>query len=340
MATIYYLVPDLYQRDLSVKNTIKALLKGSFLKHVKAKWFPTHKPVGGIKVIYQHCILLKELGYEVYPLIIGRYEGNFFGFNIELKYLKDVGYKLLPDDVVVCPEFNPYLGLRFICGSRVLLNQSQSWLYLDQRLDLQDKGKNYIQLGYDHIMNCSQHLAELMKQHMNVDSFSVINGIDSTIFKPKQEMRVAQRVLAFSRKHPLLIDEIRMECKRLKLNYDFRVVDGLAEEQVIAEYQQADIFLATGFPEGFGLPPLEAMSCGCVVIGFTGGGASEFMVHNETALVADDGDCKAVVNHLKFLESEHNGFKETIRKNGINMASKYQLDNTKELLHQFYQNIV
>jgi glycosyltransferase involved in cell wall biosynthesis len=36
------------------------------------------------------------------------------------------------------------------------------------------------------------------------------------------------------------------------------------------------IFLSFGEPEGFSLPPAEAMSCGCIVIGYHGMGGREY----------------------------------------------------------------
>jgi glycosyltransferase involved in cell wall biosynthesis len=37
------------------------------------------------------------------------------------------------------------------------------------------------------------------------------------------------------------------------------------------------LFLATGFPEGCPLPPLEAMASGCIVTGFAGYGGWDYM---------------------------------------------------------------
>ena len=54
-------------------------------------------------------------------------------------------------------------------------------------------------------------------------------------------------------------------------------VENLPPEGVARALRGADVFLATGFPEGFGLPPLEAMACGCVVAGFTGMGGWDYM---------------------------------------------------------------
>jgi glycosyltransferase involved in cell wall biosynthesis len=43
----------------------------------------------------------------------------------------------------------------------------------------------------------------------------------------------------------------------------------------------AQIFLSTGFPEGYSLPPLEAMAAGCLVTGFSGFGGFEYMRNPE-----------------------------------------------------------
>ena len=50
-----------------------------------------------------------------------------------------------------------------------------------------------------------------------------------------------------------------------------------SREEVAALLRSADIFLATGFPEGCPLPPLEAMASGCVVTGFSGFGGWDYM---------------------------------------------------------------
>lgn len=48
-------------------------------------------------------------------------------------------------------------------------------------------------------------------------------------------------------------------------------------QEVAASLRHSHIFLATGFPEGLGLPPLEAMASGCIVVGFTGLGGWDYM---------------------------------------------------------------
>ncbi len=54
-------------------------------------------------------------------------------------------------------------------------------------------------------------------------------------------------------------------------------IDGLPPDGVAETLRSCHVFLATGFPEGCPLPPLEAMACGCVVAGFSGFGGFDYM---------------------------------------------------------------
>jgi glycosyltransferase involved in cell wall biosynthesis len=336
MGTIYYLIPDIHKPNLNLRSLFHAIRDGRFRGHLKQKVFVKHKPVGGIKVMYQHCLMLNQLRIKAVPLKLGDYDGNFFNYGIVPEHIKGVGYKLKPDDVIVCPEVNLYLGLQFSGCRRVLFNQSQSWRYIDARLRPEDTGKNYLELGYDYTINCSEHLSKMLQLKLGMASYAVTNGIDQTRFFPIPHKRVAKRILALSRKHP---DDLqKIISMTAHLGFDFQIVDGLTEDELIQEYQQADIFLATGYPEGLPLPPLEAMNCGCVVVGFTGGGGQEYMLDGETALVAEDGDCGAVAAKLELLLDMK--FKEKVRKAGFNKAKQYTLDNTKAMLSAFYKDIL
>jgi len=80
------------------------------------------------------------------------------------------------------------------------------------------------------------------------------------------------------------------------------------------------------------------MNCGCVVIGFSGGGGDEYMINGVTSLVVDDGDCEGVVSVLGRLEKNFD-LKEKIRSNGYEQAKKYTLKNMKNMLKIFYEGL-
>ena len=64
-------------------------------------------------------------------------------------------------------------------------------------------------------------------------------------------------------------------------------------------YNQASIFIASSFTEGWGLPPCEAMLCGCAVVATDIGGYREFCHDEETALIVPVGDPQAMADAIE-----------------------------------------
>lgn len=60
-----------------------------------------------------------------------------------------------------------------------------------------------------------------------------------------------------------------------------RLVD-LNEDDYTRALQGAKVFLATGIEEGSPHAPLEAMTCGCPVVGFNGIGGADLMLGGGT----------------------------------------------------------
>ena len=69
-----------------------------------------------------------------------------------------------------------------------------------------------------------------------------------------------------------------------------------SEAAVADILRESQVFLSFGHPEGFGLPPAEALACGCLVIGYHGGGGREYFgpagaYPAGTPAAGDDGAC-------------------------------------------------
>lgn len=335
MPKIYYLIPDLpLKTRFSKRAFFGSIVRRDAYRYLKGCIISRHNAVGGIKVMYQHCMMLSRIGFDVTPLLLGEYSGNRFGFDLKPINLAELDSGVKDGDIVVGTEFSPYDALNFPNAIKIIF--VQNWINIKIRLKSEDKSKSYLELGYDGVITCSKFCTDKVYDDMGISSTTITNGIDMEMFTSNPKKRIPGRVLVLSRKKFADFKKIELLVGE---DVEFRVVDGLTQSQLIEEYQKADIFLAMGYPEGFSLPPLEAMCCGCAVVGFTGGGANEFMIHNQTALVAPDGYTELAAEYLiEILNDEIK--KERLRKAGQKIAKNYTLENTAQQLKAFYSKLI
>lgn len=87
------------------------------------------------------------------------------------------------------------------------------------------------------------------------------------------------RIAYMPRKNKALARQVRDMCRHRRAlgQVEWVPIEGLPPEGVARALAEAHVFLATGFPEGCPLPPLEAMACGCLVVGCAGFGGFDYM---------------------------------------------------------------
>lgn len=99
-------------------------------------------------------------------------------------------------------------------------------------------------------------------------------------------------------------------------------------------YSACDLFLHTSEYEGFGLPVLEAMSCGCPVVSSNGASLPEVVGNGGVLVSSNDVDMYCDV--IDTLLSSKNTLK-LWTKNGTEQASKFTWDRTAEQTLEVYK---
>lgn len=87
--------------------------------------------------------------------------------------------------------------------------------------------------------------------------------------------------------------------ERLGLSDAVEFVSGVPDQRIVELYSEAELAVVPSLYEGFSLPAIEAMSCGCPLVATTGGALPEVAGrHGESALLVPPGDSDALARTI------------------------------------------
>lgn len=224
-----------------------------------------------------------------------------------------------------------------------------------------------------HVITISQNTRNDLVEHLQIpeDKISVIyNGIDHQILKPcatriidapyilyvgserprKNLARLAQAFANLKKEFPELklvkvgepgrSEEYR---KTILATFDrLGITDDViftrhASEQDLANYYSSALLLAyPSLYEGFGLPPLEAMACGCPVVAANTSALPEII--GEAGILIDPYDTDEMTRAMKEVITNNN-LREDLIARGLKQAAKFSWDKTAYQTQCVYNKI-
>lgn len=95
-----------------------------------------------------------------------------------------------------------------------------------------------------------------------------------------------------------------------------------SDEEIAYYMNLSHIFISTSWWEGFGLPPLEAMACGCAVVLTNAGGVNEYAIPNSNCLMYEPKNQHQLVERLNQLVSDAS-LQKKISKAGLETAVSF-----------------
>ncbi len=157
---------------------------------------------------------------------------------------------------------------------------------------------------------------DYVKKRGKKDLYLVIVGNQDNIFKETE-----------------LFDKI----KEMQLDSDVVFTGEVSEDNLAALYNGAEVLVYPAFAEGFGLPVLEAMSCGTPVI-----------TSNTTSLPEIVGEAGILVNPYSWEEIAQNiesvlgdeGLKRELSVKGLQRSRKFRWEETAEKTVEVYRRVM
>lgn len=255
---------------------------------------------GGVKVIYRHVEILQQLGYSVSVLHGKRgFRCTWFANSCPVTSISEV--QLTEDTIVVIPEIffhlssNPKISykerLKYLLGRKtdyyaakviwqspcrkIIFNQNAYYTLLDfcDKYPLSSSLFS-VPIAY---FSISEQNKKYLEYFIPAEKIHKVQWSLNTKYFYYSESK-KNTICYMPRKNALHATQVvRLLKVRNKLHdFDFVAIENKNEQEVASLLRESMIFLSFGYPEGLPLPPAEAMACGCIVIGYHGGGGSEY----------------------------------------------------------------
>lgn len=182
----------------------------------------------------------------------------------------------------------------------------------------------------------STYINQKLRNNLGLGPFPLVyNGIDSTIFCDKKIRNPEKKVFlmlnhtlekkgviyglqAFEKIKGIYPDaELKMfgTCNNSNLPKYVQYYQNPSRNQLVKLYSESNYFIFPSLEEGWGLTPLEAMACGCIVFGTNTGFVLDIGQHEKNMMVSEIGDVDGMVNNIEFILN-NSYLEDTIRTNG------------------------
>jgi glycosyltransferase involved in cell wall biosynthesis len=137
------------------------------------------------------------------------------------------------------------------------------------------------------------------------------------------------RVGGFTKKQTLFI-------KRNKLQDRIRQFVNIDEKRLVDLYNLSDVFVMPSYAEGFGLPVLEAMACGCPVVCSDIGVFRE--LYDDAAAFVNPNDPDNFSDEIrKILEKD--SYKDSLIKKGLEKSRKFSWEKCAAETYKVYEEV-
>ncbi|MBQ8306760.1 MAG: glycosyltransferase family 4 protein [Blautia sp.] len=206
-----------------------------------------------------------------------------------------------------------------------------------------------------------------LKENLGIGPFPVVyNGLDTELFKPHVDAprnisssEESKTILMMNHDNPVKgVNDGLMVFEKVKQQYPSArfIMFGLrdngnlpeyieyyqdpSKEILVELYQQSDIFLFPSHSDGWGLTPIEAMACGCAVVGTNTGFVLDLGEHGENMMVCESDDIDAMYNNVKVLLDDPNLLSH-LKKQGRSTVEQLSWEaSTKNLIDVLTQRTI
>ena len=268
------------------------------------------RPAGGIRKLYRAVDVLNEAGLPA--AIVHERPGfacTWFEHNTRILSAADVAVG--ERDLILVPEVYGPTIRTLPAGVRQIIFNQNAYLTLESlAVGGQAAAAPYVDNpDLEAVLVVSEDNEDVLRYALpGAPITRVRHGLDSAIHHPPAAP-AGRRIAFMPRRRP---DEVAQVLRLLEPHgvldrWELVPIERKSETEVSDLLRGSRIFLSFSEAEGFGLPPCEALACGCLVVGFDGFAGREFF-RPPFAHRIEDGDlvafARAVENLTRQIEEQ------------------------------------
>ena len=323
------------------------------------------KVCGGSKIILEYANRLAKRGHKINIVTYDEYP-KWFSLSKNVNFIKvpngeDIINYIPESDVVVSTSWKCIRkAVKSNKGPVAFFEQGGSHLFeLDK---LNDRKREIVQQRMRlpaFIYTVSQYSADKIKEIYGKDASIIYNALETSIFysrkEEKQKEETSITIVGSEEFKFKNIGEILEVIRLLKRNYKIKLnwitqnnpkineegKDAIVnpQQKVIGDVlRNTDIYICNSEYEAFGLPTLEAMTCGAAVITTDTGGMRDFVQNGINALVINHHDKDDMKEKIEMLINDKK-LMHKIAENGMKTALKFNWDNSIINMEKYFRKI-
>lgn len=324
------------------------------------------KVCGGSKIILEYSNKISEKGHNI-TIVSYDNKPTWFNMNSNINFVQvpnDKDWKdYIPNcDVIVATSWKCiYTAIESQKAPVTFFEQGGSHIFDIENLS--ERKKEVVQNRLNlvpFIYTVSTYTKDKIKEAYSRDSAVICNAVESNIFYPRkcQTLKendviditiIGSEDFKFKNIENILqaIRILKKDYNNLNLNWITQTPPTKNTEPAIVNPKQdeignilrkTDIYICNSVYESFGLPTLEAMTCGAAVITTDTGGMRDFVEDGYNALITKQNDINDIVEKTKLL-IENKELRNILAQNGVETAKKFNWENSVLQTISYYYKI-
>ncbi len=233
------------------------------------------QPSGGTKTLYRHVRQLGQRGFDA--AIVHQKRGfalTWHDIQAPVLALEDRP-QFRPDDILVIPEvmLDFMRQTQHFAGQRVVF--ALSWAPAYHRLPPGGRWQDY---GIQQVMTVSPVIKRTLEWSMEIAVSLIHEYVDAELYAYQPAQKKPQ-IAYMTRKDNSgeWLRGVLMRRAAALAAYTWLPLRELTEAVYAQSLRASTIYLATTMQEGMHISVLEAMACGCLVVGYAGVGGHAYM---------------------------------------------------------------